>query len=282
MHNVLHMGQARKVLDANFNLHKTGELHPDRVLGFHDIVYILEGGWEIGQDGSRYVLEQGDVIFLHAGRHHYGVEGYLPGARTMYLHIGRSFEDAVADARPAPLPGDRLALPVVVKSRGSAAVRSLFEDIIHTYWCDRENKGIKLAALVDLLLYELSEAGETGKDTAGGLVEGMLYHIRMTPDKIFTLSELSESLHVCSRNLTDKFRKATGKSVHQYQIDLKLAMARMLIRDNPGRPFKEVACNLGFYDEFHFSRLFKRKYGFSPSGLRPAPAICPAEKASVQ
>jgi AraC-like DNA-binding protein len=269
LYNILSTGQRREVLDVNFNLHKKGELHPDRTLKFHDIVYILEGGWEIAQDDSRYVLDQGDIIFLHAGHHHYGVNGYLPGAKTMYLHINCLREDSLAWEAEGKTPAENiLVLPVVIKSHDSVTTRSLFEDIIFTYWSDMNNKSIRLAALVDLLLCNLSEADKQRTNFYEKLVEDALYLIRLTPQRIFTLAELSALLHVCSRSLTGKFKKVTGKSIHQYQIELKLEMAYMLIKDNPSRPFKEVAGNLGLYDEFHFSKLFKRKYGFSPSGLR--------------
>lgn len=267
--NVLSTTTRRSVIAANFNRHKEGELHPDRILGFHDIVLIQEGGWEIGQDGSSYLLEQGDVIFLHAGHHHYGVNGFLPGAKTMYLHIGAAPEDRLAEAASGEAaPEDALCLPVVVRSRGSLAVMSLFEDIILTFWSDTANKNLKLAALVDLLLLQLSALGDEKSASNDKLVQDVLNHIRKTPGRIFTLSELAKMQHICSRSLTDRFKKITGKTIHQYQLDLKLEMAYMLIRDSPGRPFKDTARNLGFYDEFHFSKLFKRKYGFPPSVLQ--------------
>jgi AraC-like DNA-binding protein len=269
--NVLSTAYRRKVNDANFNRHKEGELHPDRVMGDHDIVFIQEGGWEIGQDGRSYLLEQGDVIFLHAGHHHYGVDGFLPGAKTMYLHIGAAPEDKlVQPANQGAAPEAALCLPIVVQSHGSMAAMSLIEDIILTFWSDSVNRDIRLAALVDLLLIELSSLGDDKSAGNDKLVEDALNRIRMTPNRIFTLAELAEMQHICSRSLTGRFKKITGKTVHTYQLELKLEMAYMLIKDNPGRPFKDVSRNLGFYDEFHFSKMFKRKYGFPPSELKKA------------
>lgn len=269
MFNVLCTGKRRKVLHANFNRHNKGELHPDRIMDSHDFIYILEGCWSIGQDGTDYFVEQGDVIILQAGHHHYGIEGYLPGVKTMFIHTDCFPEEKLTDEPDGIiLPENMLVLPTVIKCHDSVSVISLFEDIIYTFWSDLPNKGIKLAALMDLLLFELAELGRNNKSVSDKVVDDALHLIRMTPNKIFTLSELSEILNVCSRTLTGKFKKSTGKSIHQYQLDLKLEMAYMFIRDNPGRPFKEVAVNFGFYDEFHFSRLFKKKYGYPPSDLK--------------
>lgn len=269
MINILSTMCKRRVIAANFNRHREGELHPDRVMGVHDIVFIQEGGWEIGQDGYSYRLEQGDVIFLHAGHHHYGVNGFLPGVKTMYLHIGAAPEDKLVQAlsREA-VPEEMLLLPVVGRSHGSVSVISLFEDIILTFWSDMANKNVKLAALVDLLLFQLSALSDAKSAGDHKLVQDVLNRIRMTPDRIVSLPELAQMQHVCSRSLTSKFKMITGKTIHQYQLDLKLEMAYMLIKDNPGRPFKDIALNLGFYDVFHFSKLFKGKYGFPPSKLK--------------
>lgn len=269
MYNVICTGKSRKVFHANFNHHRKGELHPDRIIDSHDLVYILEGNWSIGQDGVNYYIEQGDVIILQAGHHHYGINRNLPGVKTMFIHIEYFTEEKlINDPDEIILPENTLVLPVVIKCHDSVSVISLFEDIIYTFWSDLPNKGIKLSALSDLLLFELAESGRNNKDVYSKLVNDALHLIRMTPHKIFTLSELSEILNVCSRTLTAKFKKGTGKSVHQYQLDLKLEMAYMMIRDNPERPFKEVALNFGFYDEFHLSKLFKRRYGYPPANLK--------------
>ena len=233
MINIINTANRRTVITTNFNRHKKGEQHPDRVLDSHDIVFIQEGGWEIGQDGSNYLIKQGDVIFLHAGHHHYGVDGYQPGVKTMYLNVNFSPEDRLVQTADEKLPlKDELSFPVVVHSNGSMTVKSLFEDIILTFWSDMANKNIKLAALVDLLLLQLSELGNAKSSDIDELIEDTLYHIRMTPSRIFTLEELAKMQHISSRSLTSRFKKVTGKTIHMYQLELKLEMAYMLIMDN--------------------------------------------------
>ena len=265
LNNVFCTKHRRNVSHTNFNYYKTGEFHPNRILDEHDIFYVLEGGWEVGQDGINYLLEQGDVIILHAGHHHYGVNKCLPGTKTMFIHFECAKEDKLeAEVNEKALPEAFLSIPSVIKCGSSISITSIFEDIIISFWSDLPNKTIKLAALLDVLLFELSTISKRNTDTYDRVVNDILHHIRLSHEKIYTLSELSEKVHVCSRSLTNRFKKITGKTIHQYQINLKLEMACMLINDNPSKTFKELAVNLGFYDEFHFSKLFKKKYGITP------------------
>ena len=44
----------RQITGANYITSINGMVHPDRVLSEHDFLYMLEGDWEIMEDGSVY------------------------------------------------------------------------------------------------------------------------------------------------------------------------------------------------------------------------------------
>jgi AraC-like DNA-binding protein len=81
------------------------------------------------------------------------------------------------------------------------------------------------------------------------------------------LNWIAASLGVSASHLTDVFKPYTSMTPHQYFISLKIAKAKELLRQ--GLPVKEVACRVGFSDQFYFSRLFKNKTGLSPSRWIP-------------
>lgn len=268
MNHTFVTGASRQIISANFNLYEKPVYHPDRILGEHDIFCILEGSWVVGQDGISYALEKGDYIILRSGKHHYGIDKCEPGTRTMYMHIESMPGDILTEGEEEGGGDNLVYLPTVIRCKDAIETFSIFEDIILTFWSDLPNKKIKLAALLDLLLFELSITNQQHNIIVDKLVNDALSMIRLSGEKIYTLAELSHNLHVCSRILTDRFKRATGKTIHKYQIDLKLEMAYMAIKYEQKRSFKELAMNFGFYDEFHFSKLFKKKYGFAPSKLK--------------
>jgi AraC-like DNA-binding protein len=59
--------------------------------------------------------------------------------------------------------------------------------------------------------------------------------------------------------LTKRFRQEMKKSVHEFITDVRMQKAYFLLQHYPNMRIKEIAYQLGFYDEYHFSRTFKSK-----------------------
>lgn len=59
-----------------------------------------------------------------------------------------------------------------------------------------------------------------------------------------------------------------GKSIYTYQLDMKMEAVRLFILNHPNIKLHEVALNFGFYDEFHLSKIFKKKFNVSPNQYR--------------
>lgn len=63
------------------------------------------------------------------------------------------------------------------------------------------------------------------------------------------------------------FKKHTGKSPHQYHLDLRLNKATELLK-NTKMTVKEVGYHTGFDSPYYFSRLFKEKFKVSSRAYR--------------
>ena len=51
-------------------------------------------------------------------------------------------------------------------------------------------------------------------------------------------------------------------------LSFKIEKAIQYIKNFPEMQIKEIALNLGFYDEYHFSKQFKKLVGISPSAYK--------------
>ncbi len=72
---------------------------------------------------------------------------------------------------------------------------------------------------------------------------------------------------ISTSNLYRLFLKNFGMAPMQYIIKLRMKKAISLLAENE-LSVKEVSLLCGFSDDKYFSRVFKRKYGYSPSQLR--------------
>ncbi|MGW1818468.1 AraC family transcriptional regulator [Streptomyces sp. NPDC002125] len=77
-----------------------------------------------------------------------------------------------------------------------------------------------------------------------------------------TLREAAELLHSHHTHLVRAFSREFGMAPHQYLTARRVDLARRLLLGGMRAP--EVATSVGFYDQSHFSRHFKRVVGTSP------------------
>ena len=75
------------VTRGNYVTSVNGMIHPNRIMKEHDFLYMLDGNWEIFEDGVPYLMTTDDLLILPAGRHHYGKKMCNPGNRHMYIHV---------------------------------------------------------------------------------------------------------------------------------------------------------------------------------------------------
>ena len=80
------------------------------------------------------------------------------------------------------------------------------------------------------------------------------------------LAQLAEEAGMSAWHLNRMFRQRFGLPPHAYQLQLRLARARILLQGDG--PIAGIACELGFADQAHLSRLFKRSFGVTPAGYR--------------
>ncbi len=260
----------RMVSSANPNFYRSESLHPDRILTEHDLVYLVEGSWEIWQDDACFVLGPDDVVLLHAGRHHYGRRPCAAGTRTLYIHINCAPQDGWTDdlAAETDRPASCAVIPPLVHSQGNPAVKMLFDKIIAAQWSDLPLKNAKLSLMTNLLLCELQECRTATHSDHRDMTAEIARLVRNSPPNVYSTRDLADRFFLSERTLVNRFKQDYGCSVYHYQLNIRLEMARQFLVDHPQAKIRETALNFGFYDEFHLSRLFKKKYGQSPQAYR--------------
>ena len=271
MKNSLNPAVLRTVNQCNFNKFSNA-VHANRVLDEHCMFFVLEGEWEIWQDGEPYTVKKDDMIFLMRGRHHYGLIPSSPVVRTCFIHPAADAADKLIDEEETPPRAAHYGAPsfvfnTLIHCQGNPAIKGFFEKIIQLYYSDDPYKREEISGNFLLLFSQMSQMSTSGM-CCPQIVTDVIDRINRTPHKFFTLQELADSVYVCPKTLSSQFKSSTGMTIHKYQTDLKMKMANSLLNSDPTITLREVAKQFGYYDEFHFSRVLKQYFGRTPKAKR--------------
>jgi AraC-like DNA-binding protein len=105
--------------------------------------------------------------------------------------------------------------------------------------------------------------GVTRAPTAVGVVRDLLHERLGDPP---TLAELAAMTGLSQFALLRAFRAETGLPPHAYLNQLRVRQARLLLDD--GVPAADVAAQVGFADQAHLTRHFKRVVGVPPAAYQ--------------
>ena len=84
----------------------------------------------------------------------------------------------------------------------------------------------------------------------------------------FSLDQIAENMYLSPFYLSKIFKSETGDTPIHYLINIRMEKARKLLEDNRESSIQEVAAMVGYDDAYHFSKLFKKRYGVAPSRIR--------------
>jgi AraC family transcriptional regulator len=98
-------------------------------------------------------------------------------------------------------------------------------------------------------------------------VETIKQTISAAPTRRFSLRALAAAADCSPFHLCRSFRAVTGSSITSYQHALRLRLALPLLRDADS-DLSDIALRLGFASHSHFTALFRRHFGVTPSGYR--------------
>jgi AraC-like DNA-binding protein len=100
-------------------------------------------------------------------------------------------------------------------------------------------------------------------------VQILIALIKAYPRQEPSLDEVAQSMNMSPSRLRHIFKAETGKSPKQFIKLLRLQIAKELL-ETSFLNIKQITMEIGWNDESHFVRDFKKIYGCSPSKYRTA------------
>jgi AraC family transcriptional regulator len=94
-------------------------------------------------------------------------------------------------------------------------------------------------------------------------------YIRDQLDTDLTVSGIAQAVYMSPYHFTRLFKESTGQSPYQYVVDARVRKAKELLTTGKFT-ISEVAYHVGFVDQSHLTRHFKRVFGLTPKKLLSA------------
>lgn len=249
---------------------------------FIEVAFLLSGSGQYRVDGNIYPVREGDLLILNPGMQHQAIVTDLTHPMVEFF-VG--FHDFCIPGLPAGFLQEPGQHPVIstegdLKQRLYRLVASM----------DVENasafpgryimmKSYLLQMITLILRSRVDEAASQAKyifDSTSKkyLVEQMIQYFEEHYNEKISLDRIAENMYLSPFYLSKVFKSETGSTPIRHLIDIRLEKARELLGESGEMSIREVALAVGYEDAYHFSKLFKKKYGVAPSSVRKGVPEC--------
>mgnify|MGYP006282634085 CR=1 FL=1 len=130
-----------------------------------------------------------------------------------------------------------------------------------------------LQTIVVRLLRQHGASAPPPPEEGGGLSQTRLQrverYVHAHLDVDLSLDDLAKQVGLSKYHFSRRFKQRTGQSPYQFVIYERVRRARHLLRETT-RPLAQIALDVGFNSQSHFTRTFKRYVGATPGVYRGA------------
>lgn len=251
----------------------------NQVFSFFEFVYVLSGQGEQTVNDHTLIYKPGD-LYIHTpdDRHHFDVKSTT---EFLFIRFNKSY---IQDKSIATADKQRLTFILQHANHKPTCVlyhdsdRLLVRSIAKTIIGIAADRNLYSRELIQQLLFTLillvvrniaaslpQEVNQNTDDKILAILQYIQRHIAV-PAKI-RIDALSNHFNISKSYLGRYFKQQTHETLQQYIINYRLkTIENKLLYSN--MRVTEIAFELGFTDESHLDKFFKKRKGISPTAFR--------------
>lgn len=235
------------------------DVGPKRI-EYYSIHFVLEGAVRLRTDAAEFSVHAGDLFCM------------VPNATYRYAREG----DAPLAMRWVAFQGPQAAAIVAELglSRSEPCLRGAVGQNVKLLLAELHELDPDAPFTQESALYRLfgllcrERPGEAEPDAAASWIERSAEHMRLHYDEEdMRVERLAERAGVHRSRFTAAFARTYGVPPKRYLIELRMAKATELLRDDR-IAVQDVALSVGYPDLFAFTRAFTAKFGCPPTAYR--------------
>lgn len=260
---------------------KTGHHKDPEPRNYFDIIFIEEGTGKHFINEFIVTYEKGDIFLVAPeDKHHFEIEQETTFCYFQFTELLFSSKMNLPDRshwlhrieriihHPNLLPGD-----IIKEKYDRKLIWYIHEVINQEYSSQREYYKHNISNMVSTTLSIIArnitrefqpETGISTKDVPTTIDQVLLYireHVSET--NLMRVSSLASHFNMTNSAISVYFKKKTGESIHHYILMYKLHLIKYRLK-NTDLTVSEIAYQLGFTDESHLTRIFKKYNNLTP------------------
>jgi len=117
-------------------------------------------------------------------------------------------------------------------------------------------------------------------DSEEPLMEGICEEIRTRFNETIALDELAQKAGIDRYTLIRRFGRHFNTTPHSWQIMVRVNKAKCLLEN--GMSITEAALEVGFYDQSHFTKIFKETFGVTPKQFAQSSSLTASKVQEIE
>jgi len=238
-----------KLIYIRHNLSKKANELPPLRIHYYDLTLLLSGKLTYCIDGKEVIMKSGDAILIPPQSVRERAE-----SEEGVNYISFNFTSA-----------EEYNLPLVMKNVVRSEITLLvaaYDEIEKYNYSDNKKKGEYLCGCILSVLEDIVTAEQYNP-----LTKRIMEYIHKDIRRKITLEDIGRMTFFSPIYCDTVFRKEVGRSIVDYVLDRRIDEAKRLLIEGT-IPLAQIAEAVGFNDYNYFSRVFKKRSGYSPTEYR--------------
>ena len=245
----------------DFSLTETSDFYGANI--WHALYYVKSGNGTITSRGKTYPLKAGSLYFITPNEPIRYCSDKDDPLTYFWIAFYPEFAEEIMD-----ILGFTKEEPVHM-AKAPQKVEWIFTSLFEKKSTSSELYFSSLSSLMKILSTEFSKKDapkSTLRDQA--LVENIKRHIELNyTNSNFTINTVAQMLYMSHPQMTRVFKEMTGTTPVSYLIEVRLSHAAKLLQAK-NYTVKELCEAVGFSDEWHFMKTFKKKFDMTVKEYR--------------
>lgn len=222
----------------------------------YHLLLVNSGKLEVTYSDKCKILEKGNFVIYKPEEKQYYKS--ISETSSFWMHFGGTAVDEILSSYS--LDGG------IYLTEYNMTVFSAYSNLIRQY--NQPNlKKLANGTLLLLLAYISDIVCKNYSFKIPKPISEVITYINMNYNKQFTIEYLAEKAGYSQSRFTHLFKEITNMTPLSYRNDVRLTNACELLTGT-NHSIGNIALSCGFEDPLYFCRIFKKKYGISPSEYR--------------